>query len=71
MESSSPLQQALEAALVENPDDLATHSAYADYLMEQDDPRGEFIQMQLALEDRGRGAEERAQLQARADELLW
>src|SRR5262249_7189339 len=41
----SPAQRALEQALVENPDDLAAHGAYADYLMEQGDPRGEFIQV--------------------------
>jgi uncharacterized protein (TIGR02996 family) len=65
-----PLQQALEQALVEDPDDLATHSAYADYLMEQDDPRGEFIQAQLALEDPKRSAQERAQLRKREQDLL-
>src|SRR5581483_8802512 len=66
----SPLQQSLEAALVEDPDDLAAHSAYADYLMEQGDPRGEFIQVQLALEDPGRSAEERNQLLNRERALL-
>src|SRR5215510_1694290 len=45
--ASSPLVASLEAALVENPDDLAAHSAYADYLAEQGDPRGELIQLQL------------------------
>jgi uncharacterized protein (TIGR02996 family) len=64
------LRDALESALVENPDDLATHYAYADYLQEQGDPRGEFIQLQLALEDPQRNEAERRQLQARANELL-
>jgi uncharacterized protein (TIGR02996 family) len=64
------LRDALEAALVEDPDDLATHRAYADYLQEQGDPRGEFIQVQLALEDPERTAEERRQLQARELDLL-
>jgi uncharacterized protein (TIGR02996 family) len=63
------LRDALESALVENPDDLATHFAYADYLQEQGDPRGEFIQVQLALEDPQRTEAERQKLQARADEL--
>src|SRR5262245_39359496 len=67
---ASPLQQSLEAALVENPDDMAAHSAYADYLMEQGDPRGEFIQVQLALEDPRRPAKEHTQLKAREKELL-
>src|SRR5262249_45332445 len=68
--TSSPLQQSLEAALVEDPDDLAAHSAYADYLQEQGDPRGEFIQVQLALEDPNRPARERTQLRKREGELL-
>jgi uncharacterized protein (TIGR02996 family) len=56
-------QEALEAALVENPDDLATHMAYADWLNEHGDPRGEFIQVQLALEDPKKSAAERKTLQ--------
>jgi uncharacterized protein (TIGR02996 family) len=68
--AASPLQKSLEAALVENPDDVGTHSAYADYLMEQGDPRGEFIQVQLALEDPARPAKERTQLQKREKALL-
>jgi uncharacterized protein (TIGR02996 family) len=66
----APLQQSLEQALVEGPNDLAAHSAYADYLAEQGDPRGELIQVQLALEDPGRPAEERKQLQEREKGLL-
>lgn len=64
------LRDALESALVEDPDDLATHYAYADYLQEQGDPRGEFIQVQLALEDPQRSETERRRLQTRAKELL-
>src|SRR5262245_7054655 len=47
------MRAALESALIENPDDLASDRAYADYLSEQGDPRGEFIQVQLALEEEG------------------
>ena len=43
---------ALELALAANPDDFATHAAYADLLTEQGDPRGDYIRLQLALEDR-------------------
>jgi uncharacterized protein (TIGR02996 family) len=64
------LRDALETALVENPDDLATHRAYADYLQEQGDPRGEFIQVQLALEDPEKTTAQRRALQAREQELL-
>ena len=44
-------RESLEAALIADPDDLVLHSAYADYLIDEDDPRGEFIRLQLALED--------------------
>jgi uncharacterized protein (TIGR02996 family) len=67
---ASPLQRSLEEALVEAPDDLAAHSAYADYLMEQGDPRGELIQVQLALERTGLPEKERARLREREGELL-
>ncbi len=63
------LRDALESALVESPDDLATHYAYADYLQEKGDPRGEFIQLQLALEDPHRTESEQRKLRARADVL--
>ena len=62
--------QVLEAALLANPDDRATHAAYADWLIEQGDSRGEFIAVQLALEEEGRSAEERQHLQKREKELL-
>jgi uncharacterized protein (TIGR02996 family) len=64
------MQKALEAALVANPDDLASHMAYADWLSERGDPRGEFIQVQLALEDPGKPAAERQRLQEREKALL-
>jgi uncharacterized protein (TIGR02996 family) len=66
----TPLQQSLEQALVENPDDLAAHSAYADYLMEHDDPRGECVQVQLSLEQSGRSPQELTQLRKREGALL-
>jgi uncharacterized protein (TIGR02996 family) len=61
---------AFERALADNPDDLAGWSAYADYLAERGSPRGEFMQVQLALEDESRSKAERKQLQAREKELL-
>jgi len=51
-----------EKALVANPDDMAGWSAYTDYLMEQGNPRGEFMRVQLALEDESRTAAERKKL---------
>ena len=65
-----PTQEALEAALIDNPDDLATHSAYADFLSQQGDPRGEFIQVQLRLEDATVGVQERTTLRQREQALL-
>jgi uncharacterized protein (TIGR02996 family) len=70
MPPTDALRQAMEQSLAANPDDLATHMAYADHLVELGDPRGEFIQVQLALEDPRRSAEERRTLQAREQELL-
>ena len=64
------LCEALEMALVENPDDIASHMAYADYLEEQGDPRGELIRIGLALEDASRSSAERKKLQAREAELI-
>jgi len=62
--------KALENAIFANPDDLGAHAAYADWLIEQGDPRGEFIQVQLALEDPKKPAKERKELQKREKALL-
>src|SRR5437763_1584435 len=64
------VRQALEAALVADPDDLAAHMAYADLLQDLDDPRGEFAQVQLALENDGLDIDDRRRLRAREKELL-
>jgi uncharacterized protein (TIGR02996 family) len=64
------MREALEEALVANPDDLASHMAYADYLAEQGDPRGELVRVQLALEDEGKSAAERKKLRAAEKKLL-
>ena len=66
----SPLRDSLERALDESPDDLASHMAYADLLSEEGDPHGEFIQLQLRLEDRGVPPDERRKLKAREKQLL-
>jgi uncharacterized protein (TIGR02996 family) len=68
--AGSPLRQALEDALAADFDDVGAHMAYADWLMEQGDPKGEFIQVQLALEDEGRSKEQRQKLQQREKALL-
>jgi uncharacterized protein (TIGR02996 family) len=66
----SNLRAALEASLAANPDDVASHAAYGDLLMEQGDPRGEFIQVQLALEDSSCKGSRRKELQDREANLL-
>jgi uncharacterized protein (TIGR02996 family) len=43
-------REALEAALVRNPDDVSLHMAYADCLIEEGDPRGEWIRLCLEKE---------------------
>src|SRR5689334_18472472 len=48
--SVSPAE-AFEAGLLDHPEDIARWSAYSDYLTEQGDPRGEFMRVQLLLED--------------------
>jgi uncharacterized protein (TIGR02996 family) len=57
-----------------NPDDLASHMAYADWLAEQpgkaDQARGELIRVQLALEDEKKPAKERKKLQEQEKKLL-
>ena len=53
----STTREALEAALAADPDDVAAHAAYADLLIEAGDPRGEYIRLQLALEDRNQPAD--------------
>jgi uncharacterized protein (TIGR02996 family) len=64
------LRSALEATLAEDPDDRATLVAYADLLAEEDDPRGEFISAQLALEDPKLTAAQRKKWKAREVDLL-
>jgi uncharacterized protein (TIGR02996 family) len=64
------LRESLEEAIVENPDDLASHMAYADYLTEQGDPRGDFIRVQLALEDERKPPAEREKLRQQEAQLL-
>ena len=49
-------REALEAALVADPDDAALHAAYADLLIEDGDPRGEYIRLSLLAEDRNQPA---------------
>ena len=44
------LKEALEAAIIRDPDDLDAFAVYGDWLAEQGDPRGELVATQLAAE---------------------
>jgi uncharacterized protein (TIGR02996 family) len=66
----SSTRAALEAALAADPDDLARHAAYADLLIEEGDSRGEFIRLQLALEDPDLPADSRKAMDEAVAELL-
>jgi uncharacterized protein (TIGR02996 family) len=63
-------RESLESALAADFDDLVVHHAYADLLSEHGDPRGELIQVQLALENKKLPSAEQKRLMTRQDELL-
>lgn len=62
--------ESFEAYLRDRPDDLAGWSAYADWLTEHGDPRGELMRVQLALEDESLTKSEREELKAAESEWL-
>jgi uncharacterized protein (TIGR02996 family) len=66
----SSLSTVLEEAILANPADRAAYMAYSDLLTEQGDPRGEFISVQLRLEDESLSPAERKELQQREEALL-
>jgi len=63
-------REMLEAAIAADFDDLAAHAAYADLLAEQGDPRGEYIQLRLALEDQNQSPRLLREWEERATGLL-
>jgi uncharacterized protein (TIGR02996 family) len=67
---TASLAEGFERALAENPDDLGAASAYADYLNEQGDPRGEFMRVQIALENESLSKSARAALKKQEADLL-
>jgi len=71
MSEGKTSRQILEEALLAQFDDLATHSAYADLLMEEGDPRGEFIQLQIALDNSNRPHRELETMRVRASEIRF
>lgn len=61
---------ALEAAVAASPEDRAVHAALADLLTERGDPRGEFIRVQMDLEELGESDPAVTPLRRRERELL-
>jgi uncharacterized protein (TIGR02996 family) len=62
-------RESLEAALAAEPENVALHSAYADLLIEEGDPRGEYIRLELMLEDEVLTEDEREELQRRTEKI--
>ena len=56
--------------ILADPDDPGPYAVYGDWLAEQGDPRGEFILVQLQLEDANLSAAERKELRKREKQLL-
>jgi uncharacterized protein (TIGR02996 family) len=62
-------RELLEEAIALNFEDVAAHAAYADLLMEEGDPRGEYVQLRLFLEDENRPVAQLREARERAAEL--
>lgn len=62
-------REMLEAAIAADFDDVAAHAAYADLLAEAGDPRGEYIQLHLALENPDQSPRLLAEWRERASRL--
>jgi uncharacterized protein (TIGR02996 family) len=60
----------LEEALIDDPHDVASWAAYSDLLTEEGNSRGEFVAVQLALENPELGTKERRRLRDRENKLL-
>src|SRR5688572_13736068 len=56
-------------ALLAKPDDRTTRLIYADWLDERDDPRGEFLRVELQMLDTKPTDRRRAELRRRLDQL--
>jgi uncharacterized protein (TIGR02996 family) len=61
---------AIEKALAADPHDVGSWGVYGDYLSEQGDPRGEFMLVQIALEDESQPKAKRESLKKEEAKLL-
>ena len=64
------MREKLEKKIIERPNDLKRHEAYAAWLKENDDPRGHFVDLQIALENKSLTREKRFELESDRQELL-
>lgn len=64
------MHEEFQRSIAADPDNLDNYRVYADWLVEQGDPRGDFIRVQLALEVESQSSEERDKLKQREQELL-
>jgi uncharacterized protein (TIGR02996 family) len=64
------MREAFEQAILNAPNEVSHYAAYADWLSEQGDPRGEFMAVQLSLEDSAHSSRELERLRTREKELL-
>jgi len=65
-----PMREKLEKKICERPADLKRHQAYAAWLRENEDPRAELIDLQLALESSSLPRDKRFELESDQQELL-
>lgn len=64
------VERQLLEAMMQDPEDLDLRLVLADWYQEQDDPRGEFIQVQIALDRLPAGHQWRAEIEDREREIL-
>ncbi|MBC8290060.1 MAG: hypothetical protein H8E37_07060, partial [Planctomycetes bacterium] len=64
------MRDKLEKKIVERPNDLKRHHAYAEWLNQNDDPKGQLIDIQIALEGKSLTREKRFELESDQQELL-
>jgi uncharacterized protein (TIGR02996 family) len=64
------MREAFEQAIEEDPDERSNYAAFGDWLSERGDPQGEFIAVQLTLEDPACRGNHRQDLEVRERELL-
>ena len=64
------MREKLEKKLLKDPDNLALHNEFADWLDENDPPRGELVRLHLEMEESGLSREKRHELEIRERHLL-